>query len=321
MDEPEYLDRALGLVTRTENWEGTAELPAFLRASCTFTLATTPYGEFLLARPSGDAALPDLKRIHTQLQRWTNLPVVLSVPGTDARQRAALVRQGVPFICAGREVFLPFIGMAGHERSLGGAVHADARLTPKALQAACWVMENQDPLTLAGLREATGMSAGQASSAAGELVRCGIATRTKTGRTVVILPAPRDEVLSSRMRLLSSPVRKVLLVKRTKDVLALPDAGETALAARSSLNEPVVVQKAASPEQVRNLKTPEVLEGEFSNSDVASLQVWRYHPLFRGRGTIDDVSLALSLAGTEDERVAMAVDELFGKEHPWHEAT
>lgn len=321
MDDIAYLAQSLGLEAQAAKWDGAAALPVFLRASCKVSLVTTPYGDFLLARLSGEASLPELKRAHAQLGRRTHLPVAVSAPGADARQRAALVRQGVPFVCAGREVFLPFLGLAGRERASAGRAPEDTRkLTPKALQAACWAMANPGPFTLADLRGATGMGAGQASSAAAELARSGLATRAKEGRTVVVTPLSRDEALGGHMGVLSSPVRASTLVRRTAEVEALPDAGETALASRTALNAPAIPQKAAWGPAAGALRGVEVLEGELPNDEAAVVQVWRYNPLFEGEAEIDDVSLALSLAGTEDERVALAVDDLFGRGYPWREA-
>lgn len=56
--------------------------------------------DFVVAEVDGDSTLPDLKRISSQLARRTRSPVVL-VADINARQRKALVQQGLPFIVPG----------------------------------------------------------------------------------------------------------------------------------------------------------------------------------------------------------------------------
>lgn len=57
------------------------------------------------------ASLPKLKRISLQTSMTTGLPVAL-VARIDARQRKALVAQGIPFIVPDRQAFLPMLGFA-----------------------------------------------------------------------------------------------------------------------------------------------------------------------------------------------------------------
>ena len=42
--------------------------------------------------------------------------------------------------------------------------------------------------------------------------------------------------------------------------------------------------------------------------------------MFADSSRIDDISLALSLAAIDDERIQLEVDRMFGKEYPWQEA-
>lgn len=321
IDEIEYLSKGLGLRTKKAKWDDADRLPAFLRLGNELGLVETPYGYFVLARPRGDASLPEVKRTHEQLGRWTSLPVVVSVQHASARQRAALVRQGIPFVCAGREAFLPFVALASRERGENGITGtARGKLSAKGLQALCWSMANHGPFTLAELRDGTAMSPGQASSAASELVEAGVATSSKEGRVVFVSPLSRSDILRNHMALLSSPVRRSLLVRRTALVDALPDAGETALATRTMLEAPTVLQKAISSRKAKELSNLEVLEGELFDDETAQVQVWRYEPVMRGETEVDDVSLALSLADNQDERAGIEVDSLFGEEYPWQEA-
>ena len=100
----------------------------------------------------------------------------------------------------------------------------------------------------------------------------------------------------------------------------LVDAGETALAARSMLAAPGMEQKAVLRRAWRQLSDLEVADGELPDNETAMIQVWRYAPVFADSSRVDDISLALSLAAIDDERIQLEVDRMFGKEYPWQEA-
>lgn len=117
--------------------------------------------------------------------------------------------------------------------------------------------------------------------------------------------------------MLSSPVSGILHVERNAALNALPDAGETALAVRSMLAVPPIRRKAVSRKRLKDLSFSEVLIGEIDDNDTIELQVWTYEPLVTGGKDIDDVSLALSLADSGDERVEKELNSLFDEEDLW----
>lgn len=316
-----YLKDALGFNAEAMRWSGVDSLPLYLKSGAEILTIETNGISFLLARLAEEATLPNLKRLHTQLSKRADIPVAVSVPAANARQRKALVSQGVPFICAGRQAFLPFLGVASTE---WGKAKLEARqktkLTPKAQQAAIWGAIRNGSYALAELRKATGMSVSQASSAVSELADRGMAGRAKSGRLVTVTPIGIDELLGKHMKRLSSPVLRIMHVKRNSFAEALPDAGESALAARGMLNPPPIPQKAAQRIAAKELELHEVMEGEFPDHETMQVQMWKYDPLFAEDDKVDDISLALSLVGINDERVEGEIHSLFGKEFAWQEA-
>lgn len=136
----------------------------------------------------------------------------------------------------------------------------------------------------------------------------------------MVRPISIKELLGAHMKKLSSPVLRTIYVQRSPVTDALPDAGETALSARSELTPPPIVQKAISRPEAQAWAALELLAGELPDQDMAQIQVWRYGPLLKDTANIDDVSLALSIADITDERAEAAIGSLFGKEYPWREA-
>ena len=95
-----YLQEALGLSAKTKNWPGSARLPLHLRAIEVRAVDANGFSFLLASLPTG-VGLPEAKRVYSQLALRTETPVVVSFPDADARQRKALVAQGIPFVCPG----------------------------------------------------------------------------------------------------------------------------------------------------------------------------------------------------------------------------
>ena len=193
------------------------------------------------------------------------------------------------------------------------------KMSPNTQAAAIWGAA-QEPYRPHDLCRALGISASRASEAITELVDRGLARRERRERRVVVLPVAVDLLLSEHMAELSSPVSKVFFARKTPQIDCLVDAGETALAARSMLAAPGMEQKAVLRSAWRQLSDLEVADGELPDNETAMIQVWRYAPVFAGSSRVDNISLALSLAAIDDERIQLEVDRMFGKEYPWQEA-
>ena len=319
-DDTKYLADVLGLKATCSIWPDANNLPLFLKSNMQVLLMETAWGPFLLARVDAPS-LPDTKRVYTQLSKRASLPIVMSVPYADARQRKALLAQGIPFVCAGKQAFLPFLGLASTEwGNRKASVCRQQKMSAGAQQAAIWGALRKTAYTPAELRAATGMSASRASEAVSELVERGLAERTKSGRSVTITGVSLDELLEEHMAELRTPVERMLLVKCCGATSSLPDAGETALSGKTMRGLPRIDQKAASRAMRKTLYTHEVLEGEVPDEQTVEVQFWRYGPLFAESKEVDIISLALSLAAKKDERIDAEIDELFGRVYAWHKA-
>ena len=116
---------------------------------------------------------------------------------------------------------------------------------------------------------------------------------------------------------LITPVQSRLYVEKTADCDSFLLAGESALSKVSLLGEPryetLAVYKGDN--FVKNLKKIDVQWQE--SVEAVQVELWKYDPaLFTGNGMVDPVSLALSLADNEDERVQGELSS-FMEEYEW----
>ncbi len=314
-----YLGTELGLSIDHEVWPDAASLPIYLSKAADYWLCSCNGAEFIAAKPHGKLDLPALKRLVSQISDRSNMPVALIGSNIEPRQRRALTAQQIAYVVPKKAAYLPFMHFtarsgAGQPAEYKGALSARAQAFFVAKIA------NPEVKEASALREITGLSASDITKAIAELFERGIVVRGKTGRKVTVnIEDRQNNAIKHALALgaLATPVERELVIRTTNDILPLPDAGETALAARSMLTSPKTTCKAISKRALKSLTVDEIMEGEEDADQTVKLQVWKYEPLCAGFDRVDDLSLALSLKDIGDERIEKELNALFNEEDLW----
>ncbi|WP_432314472.1 helix-turn-helix transcriptional regulator [Collinsella aerofaciens] len=307
-----YLKDEMGLVVTDRKWDGSADLPLFLAKAANYRPCTCNGVSFVVALVDQEASLPELKRIVSQVSARADMPVAL-VAQIDARQRKALVSQGIPFIVPGRQAFLPMLGFAAS--SGNEPTPLSKLLAPGAQAVLVALIANPGIRTSEDLMKATGMPSSSISRAVDNLARRNIVKKSKEGREVVIgREENRNGLVKSAMECLRNPTARVIYARKDGQTSLLPLAGESALAERSMLAAPKTECRAVSKRALGKHTFEEVQLGELPDRETVQIQVWSYEPLVAGGCAIDDVSLALTLVEEGDERVIGELNALFEEE-------
>lgn len=311
-DFKSYLSEEMGLRIAGERWQGSDDLPLFLSKAADYRLCSCNGVPFIAAQVDRNASLPDLKRIAFQVSAQAGLPVAV-VAQMDARQRKALISQGVPFVVPGRQAFLPMLGFAANSRKESPALAAT--LAPGTQAVLVALMANPALRTCAEVMETTDMPSSSVSRALDDLARRGIMEKSKEGREVIVgRSGGRNSLVKRAMGCPRNPVARTIYARKDAQTNLLPLAGESALSVRSMLAPPKREQRAVSKKALGCYAFEEIALGELGDEDTCEIQVWSYDPLVAGGDAIDDVSLALSLVEGGDERVIGQLNALFGEE-------
>lgn len=309
-----YLHDELGLLIQVKAWDDAPSLPVHLERAAHYWLCSCGGVDFIAAEVKPDATLPELKRIPAQLAKQCELPVVLVSESVDPRQRKALVQQGIPFVVPGKQAYLPFLAFAATAAAKQRTLKE--KLSPSAQSVLVALVENPTFSSFEELRAGTRVSSSSISRGIDELAQRGLVSKTRQGRQV-LLSFDESALLREAMPYLINPVAQVMYARKSETTKKLPLAGESALAERSMLVPPRVEQRAVSKTEILCLNLEEVLLGELDDRDTAQIQVWSYDPLVTGKDMVDNLSLALSLVDTGDERVLGELNTLFGEEELW----
>ena len=177
-DTIKYLKDEMGLFVTEFEWSGASDLPLYLAKAASYRLCSCNGVDFIMAEVEGEVSLPNLKRIVSQVSARAGLQVAL-VAQIDARQRKALVSQGIPFVVPGRQAFLPMLGFVAsakrEPRSLPEV------LAPGTQAVLVTLLANPEVRTSEELMRATGMPSSSISRALDDLSRKQVQKRPRSG--------------------------------------------------------------------------------------------------------------------------------------------
>ena len=241
--------------------------------------------------------------------------VILVIERLSNHNRHRLISQHVPFIVPGNQLFVPelAVDLREHFRSERDAP-ADG-LTPTAQLIVLAVLMGRigsetTPSQLASQFRYSAMSMGRAVT---ELAALALADTEVAGRFRHLrFTLPREALWSRARPHLRTPVRKRRRVRRPPQGLALPLAGETALAEKTDLSFPRIETRAMAASEWKAFATRYELDQPVSwDEPVIELETWTYDPLLLGDDNlVDTISLYLSLPDTTDDRIEAAKDAL-----------
>ncbi|WP_291213367.1 hypothetical protein [Hydrogenophaga sp.] len=321
-----YLNEVLGIPTPQEKpWAQASGLPYFLQDAFQFVeLELLGRPVVLAISPSNQKqALGDIRIRLDKVREQGKQPVVFVTDALASYERKRLIEQKVPFIVPGNQLYLPDLGLDLREHFRQRPPSSGAALSPSTQAILISALMNE-PLANdwrpARLASDMGYTPMTLSRAVRELNAAGLAATRRMGRSQWLhRELPPQEIWEMARPLLRSPVRRTLWAVRE----TLPPgrqwrlAGLSALARDSMLTEPRQPVCAITFAEWREALKAGAREAPEPSDAAQELELWIYDPaLVPGRGTVDPLSLTLSLQDSMDERVLQALDELKGQ-LPW----
>lgn len=310
-----YLLDTLGLAAAVKPWAGESVLPYFLHDAYEFAaieLLGVPY-VLMLARGQVASAAKVRKDVDA-LQKASAAVAIFVTPALSSYERKRLIGQHVPFIVPGNQLYLPDLGLDLREYFRQRHAPSDKAFSP-ATQAMLisallkpWHPQVHPAQWAAGL----GYTSMTVSRAVKELVGAGLATVVGVGHQRWLQFATDAQVVwQQALPLLGSPVKQ--------SVWAMPNAavqqqarlaGESALAQATLLAAPTHPVYAISSAQWLHAQAQGLQALPSAEPGACCWQIWRYDPnISPTAGTVDALSLLLSLRSEPDERVQQALAE------------
>lgn len=259
-----------------------------------------------------------------RLQGALQTPVIVALPQVTASERKQLIKHGIAFAVPGRQLFAPQLGIILTERFDASARRSDQTQASPATQALLihYLNDPQASQTWHPFEAAArwGYTAMTASRAMHELLQFELFELNLRGRAKHLkLLGTRRELWQKAKPYLRSPVQRTLWThdRRVLESAQMRWAGESALARLTMLGETQQDVIAMTAEVAQQARQGRVVLEPSEMADGVTVQVWRYAPdMLAQTKTVDPLSLWLSLQGSQDDRVQMALDELEAQ-LPW----
>ena len=302
------LTSVFGISIKYEAWNHQDSLPVYIAGSYDFHTAYIGNRRCIMLAPTEElATLPALKKQIVKIQQIDNVPVVFELTTVSNYRRKSLIENNIPFI-TDKQVFLPFIGtMLSDEKE-------PQKLTGKFVYSTqqlflFYLYSKKKRLYTSEAGKVLPFTAMTLTRAVKQLETTDLFLVAKDGVNKFIESKyKRDELFEKAKVYLTTPVRKTGYIDKTQVTENMVFAGETALSEKSMLNPSRVVTYAISEKDYdKALLTDELIDPDKQ----VRLELWAYNPKqFSEDNSADDISIVLSFADTNDERIEEAVDEL-----------
>lgn len=312
-----YLEESFGLSIRLSKLEDAEQrkLPLYLKGSYEIQKARFDKISLLFVKPKYNDYTPSkLEKQQLQLKEILKGMVVFILEDLEPYLRKRLIENRIAFCQPGKQLYLPELLM--NLSDLRSPNKAEARKTTLSYTSQCAVLYHLqlgsiESMPLGDVAKLLMTNAMSISRIARELEQYGIITiqGTKEKQMQFVMPTKR-KIWEATKDLMASPVKKIFYTDFSLDGEPLAILSyDSALARYSELSEGNQPAYAVARNQIEELNEKKDLQlGQYGRS---RLEIWAYDPqAFSQSGTVDPLSLYISMRNEEDERIKIALEQM-----------
>lgn len=268
-------------------------------------------------KPKSDAGLVTLRKDIAKVQAAAGLNCAIFMDSTTCYIKEKMIEEGIPFVLADKQVYLPFIGFllsSSGERDIA-PVQLISYLTQKLILTA--IYEKWDKVTVSEVAVRLGVTKTSVTRCFDEIEYLGIDILDAKGKSrAITVSEDRKQLWEKLQSVLRNPV--IARYELREDLLLEKKAGITALCEYSLLSDNdyptyAITKKEISETGIKKMKR--VCRGEEIGCVVLELG---YFINFENKKIEDPLSVVLSLSDEEkqDERVSISINEML-EEYVW----
>ena len=290
----DYLNQVLGISVMYK--EGTISVPNFIHARYRLQMVTLDGKAAVFVYPNGELETVSAVKKHLErVENTANVPVVLIPKHLTFRQKEYLLRDHIPFIVEGKQIYLPFMALYLQERGDSERPDTKMMLPSAQLLLLCYIYH--------------GCGATSISRASRQLEEMGFIRAEKRGvQKVIYSDRTPEELFAAARERMRNPVKRTIYIPVEDASEKLLLSGYSALSEYSMMNPPMAECFAAGSIAAWKKAASNRLE---SAEDQCAVELWRYDPRKLTKDhCVDRLSLALALSADKDERIEEAVEEM-----------
>ena len=264
----------------------------------------------VFAYPLGELESFDTVKTHFEkIQQRYNLPVVLILTELSYRYKEYLLRDHIPFVVEGKQIYLPFMAVYLQERSDHELSVPEDLLPSAQLLLLHFIYNGCHPMPTSDAAAYLRLTATSISRASRQLTELGVLdAETRGVRKILYSDKSPRELFSSAKNVLKDPVKRIVYVPKREVPHDLLRSRYSALSEYTMLAPSRIEYYAADSIALFEAGSSRKLH---NYHEQAAVELWRYHPYALSSGRcVDRLSLAITLRDERDERIEEAVDDM-----------
>ena len=308
----EYLDKVLGIKTTFEN-TAFEHFPNFISTRYHIKAVSLEGTKVAFVYPQTELEqIETLKKHIERIQRTVSRPIVLILNELTFRQKEYLIREKIPFVVDGKQIYLPFMALYLQERCTAEKQLREEILPSAQMLLLHFIYKGAKEISTSQAAKDLELTPTSISRASKQLEDMGLLNTRKIGVQKILFSEESPRELFERSKdLLLNPVKRIVYIPKELAKGELVESGYLALARYTMLNTPNVNCYAAVTISGWSGVSTNTLH---DSKNQVQVEMWRYDPRKLSSGDIvDELSLALTLRGDTDERVEEAVEEMLEK--------
>ena len=308
----EYLNKVLGVKVIYED-ANFKHLPNFIATRYRLQMVSMNDQRMIFLYPKTELEQIEVLKKHiARIQNNENLPVVLVLKELSFRRKEYLIREKIPFIVDGKQIYLPLMAVYLQERCSAEKKPREEILPSAQMLLLHFIYGGAQGLSTSQAAKNLELTPTSISRASKQLEEMGLLHIRKAGVQRIMQSEDPPKVLFQKAEeKLLNPIKRTVYIPKEFVGTDLLESGYSALAEYSMLNAPNVRCYAA--ERISQWK--DVMTNSLHDSQVqVAVEMWRYNPRkLSTRNVVDKLSLALALREDADERVEEAVEEMLNE--------
>jgi len=250
-----------------------------------------------------------LKKHIERIKRTVILPIVLILKELTFRQKEYLIRERIPFVVEGKQIYLPFMALYLQERCSAEKQPLEEILPSAQMLLLHFIYRGAKELSTSQAAKHLELTPTSISRASKQLEEMGLLHTKKNGVQKILFSedSPKDLFEKSK-KVLLNPVKRAVFIPDELVKENLAESGYLALSHYSMLNPPNIKCYASTTISEWKEVSTHTLHDSINQVQV---EMWRYDPRkLSENSVVDKLSLALSLREDADERIEEAVEEM-----------
>ena len=298
-------------VTIENNTEILQKLPLKYKGVYDFYSVLQDGIEWMIVQPKVKVRLNTLRYDRSQIEKISGLNCALYFTKLDQYAKDTMMNEGIPFIIAQQQMFLPFLGMLLLEKENRrlAPVHLISFLTQKLIL--CALYEKWNAMNVTKIAERLGVAKMSVTRCLDEIEYLDLNILDISGKTRKITVGDETKALWEQIKpVLRNPI--ITRFQLAEDIHLEKKAGMTALCEYSLISDNsyptyAITKKDLSDVNIKSLR--QISIGEEIGCEVLELG---YFIDWKGKHVQDPLSVVLSLSGEDmaDERVQICIDEM-----------